>query len=222
MNMLHLPSLGGFHGHRRVFAAALLLLSAAMLPGCSSGGSTSRPRTAVTPSPGLTPVSRPAAAEYGVVSRELTVLERAAIDDIYEAAQRAMRDLELRVVDRTKDRLSASLAARTAHDERVTIGLGRVSSGITDVSIKVGFWGDEGKSRAILSEIRRQLAMSGVMPGDAAPGEPTIEGGIDGPESAPSMQASPTLATNIKPPTTSGARSGTSAPARGTSGGTPR
>lgn len=97
-------------------------------------------------------------AEYGVVSRELASIEQAPIDRVYEAAQLALRELELRLVEKTKDRLGATVAARTSHDDRVTVALGRVTGGVTDVKIKVGFWGDESTSRAILTEIRKKLA----------------------------------------------------------------
>lgn len=104
--------------------------------------------------------SRPAPATYGTVSRELASAEQANIDRVVAAARDALRDLELRDVNATKDGLLATVSARTIRDERVTVSLSRMTTGVTDVRIKVGFWGDEPRSRSILAEIRKNLALT--------------------------------------------------------------
>ncbi|HRJ50923.1 MAG TPA: DUF3568 family protein, partial [Phycisphaerales bacterium] len=111
--------------------------------------------TAASPAPS---VPRPAPATYGSVSRELSSAEQAAIDLVTAAARDALRDLELRDISAAKDGLLATVSAKTVRDERVTVSLTRLTSGVTEVRIKVGFWGDEPRSRAILAEIRKNLA----------------------------------------------------------------
>jgi hypothetical protein len=108
------------------------------------------------------------------------------------------------VVDKTKDRINATLAARTAHDERVDVALERLTSGVTDVKIKVGFWGDEAQSRVILSEIRRQLAMSEAKagPGELSPvTSPSTDGAIlaAAPATKPTSKKTTVPASPIKP-----------------------
>lgn len=150
---------GLHHGVHPMRHHALIALSAAvvaLLAGCSSSSSTVRPRTAAA----ATPITGP--AEYGVVSRELTALEQAPIDKVYQATQTALRDLELRLIEKSKDGLNATVAARSAHYDRITVSLSRVTGGVTDVKIKVGFWGDESQSRLILTEIRKRLTESGT------------------------------------------------------------
>ncbi len=147
---------------RSLKLSALTITAAALsgLTGCSSSPPPRRPvtTTAATPAAEQTTAILTGPAEYGVVSRELAALEQAPIDRVYVATQDALRELELRLVEKTKDRLSATVGARTSHDDRVTVSLGRVTGGVTDVKIKVGFWGDESTSRAILTEIRKKLA----------------------------------------------------------------
>ncbi len=154
---------------------ALISLSAAasllLLAGCSSSPPP-RPRTPINTTASTT-VTRPAPltgpAEYGTVSRELAAIEQAPIDRVYQATQDALHDLELRLVEKTKDRLNATVGARTAHDDRITVSLARVTGGVTDVKIRVGFWGDEAQSRAILTEIRKRLSDApAAKPADAA------------------------------------------------------
>ncbi len=181
--------------------APLALTAALALAGCSSPEPT-RPRT-TTAGEAPTALSHPGPAEYGVVSRELAALENAPIDNVYQATQEALRDLELRLVDKTKDRLSATVGARTAHDDRVTIAMSRVTSGVTDVKIKVGFWGDEAQSRAILTEIRRKLSTpatgsKGVDP--ALLNEPAVLAAAPKPASAKKPPATPASPTSSKSP----------------------
>lgn len=135
---------------------AITAASLAGLAGCSSSPPPRRTTTTATADQPAPIFTEP--AEYRVVSRELAALEQAPIDRVYVATQDALRDLELRLVEKTKDRLSATVGARTAHDDRVTVSMERVTGGVTDVKIKVGFWGDESTSRAILSEIRKKLS----------------------------------------------------------------
>lgn len=188
--------------HCRPTVVALAALVA--VAGCASSGTSTRPRS-TTAASGTAPVSRPAApAEYGLVSRQLTTTEQASIDSVYTATQAALHELELTVVDKTKDRINATLAARTAHDERVDVTLERLTSGVTDVKIKVGFWGDESQSRVILTEIRRQLAMSEAQakPDEFSPvTSPSTDGAIlaAAPATKPATKKSTVPASPTKP-----------------------
>lgn len=139
-----------------MLAAFIAVLLA--VPACSSPARSGRVGPATTAAFPEQHVPRPAPATYGPVSRELSSAEQATIDLVTAAAQDALRDLELRDIIATKDGLLATVSAKTVRDERVTVSLSRLTSGVTEVRIKVGFWGDEPRSRAILAEIRKNLA----------------------------------------------------------------
>ncbi|MCC6428471.1 MAG: DUF3568 family protein [Phycisphaerales bacterium] len=202
---------------------ALLLAALAVIPlGCSSSAPP-RPRT-TTAGAEATPLSHPGPVEYGILSRELAAIEHASIDNVYAATQDAISGLELRLVEKTKDRLNATLAARTAHDDRVTIALSRLSSGVTDVKIKVGFWGDEAQSRAILTEIRKRLStpqatdkldpaltsQPGVLAVGPKPASTTLTTPVTVAPTTPTSPAKPSSTTNPLPgPTRIPSKTGT-------------
>jgi hypothetical protein len=82
-----------------------------------------------------------------------TTLER-DLDRSYRAAQNALRQLEFAVVSERKSGVDAALVARTALDKKVEVVLKQVSTNTTHVSIRVGVFGDEELSLAILDRIK--------------------------------------------------------------------
>jgi hypothetical protein len=85
------------------------------------------------------------------------------IDTVYAAAQKAMSDLDLHIIsgETTKDALSAKITARDAGDKKVVVKLKSTTSGNTEVSIRVGTFGDDTKSQLIHDEIRKNLEADG-------------------------------------------------------------
>lgn len=79
------------------------------------------------------------------------------LDRTYRASQRALRSLEFAVVNEGKTSVDASLKARTALDKKVEIQLKQAGSGSTHVSIRVGVFGDEQMSLAILDRMKSGL-----------------------------------------------------------------
>jgi hypothetical protein len=88
---------------------------------------------------------------------DLEVVEAEKLDVVYDATLAAMRDLDLYVTKQTKDSLSAVIVARDAQDKKITIKLNAATSEVTELSIRVGAFGNEEKSRLIYKEIRRNL-----------------------------------------------------------------
>jgi hypothetical protein len=88
---------------------------------------------------------------------DLEAVEAKKLDVVYDATLAAMRDLDLYVTKQTKDSLSAVIVARDAQDKKITIKLNAATSEVTELSIRVGAFGNEEKSRLIYKEIRRNL-----------------------------------------------------------------
>jgi len=74
-----------------------------------------------------------------------------------KASDRAIKELEFAKVSEKKDALSANLVARTAQDKKVEIDLTKVGDKVTKVKIRVGVFGDEAVSMAILEKIKQAL-----------------------------------------------------------------
>lgn len=81
----------------------------------------------------------------------------AGMNDAYSAAQAAIRDMEFASVNQKKSSIDAELVARTALDKRVEIVLKKVDDRVTKVSIRIGVFGDETLSMAVLEKIKANL-----------------------------------------------------------------
>lgn len=98
-----------------------------------------------------------AAGTIAYVRGDLQAFESERIDDVYEATLRAVDELELNVTTKSKDALSAIIIARDADDKKVTIKLKATAEGPTELSIRIGVFGSETKSRLIYQKIREKL-----------------------------------------------------------------
>ena len=70
------------------------------------------------------------------------------------ATNQALNQLQLVKINEKKDAFIAIFTARTADDKKVEIKLTKLSKDTTKVQIRVGFFGDEAKSLAILDKIK--------------------------------------------------------------------
>lgn len=77
--------------------------------------------------------------------------------DVYDASQKAMKALEFAEGNKAKDALQALVEAKMADGTNVTIKLKKKTESTTEVSIRVGTFGDEKKSIMILDEIKKAL-----------------------------------------------------------------
>jgi len=94
-----------------------------------------------------------AAGTIAYIKGDLEAIEAEDLDVVYEAAIKAAGELELRVFSKTKDALTATIYARDAEDKKVTITLKRTTEQTTKLSIRIGTFGDETKSRLIYKKI---------------------------------------------------------------------
>jgi len=88
---------------------------------------------------------------------DLEAVEPKNIDTVFEATEKAVEELGLKVSKKTKDKMSAVIIARDAQDKKITIKLRAAAEGSTKLSIRVGGFGDETKSRLIYQKIREKL-----------------------------------------------------------------
>jgi hypothetical protein len=118
----------------------LLLASSAALGGCV-----------------VAAVGAGAAGTVAYIMGDLQTVEVAKLDDVYEAAEKAVVELELSVTSKTKDAMSAEIIARDSQDKKVKIKLVATAEGGTKLSIRVGTFGNETKSRLVYEQIKKNL-----------------------------------------------------------------
>ena len=88
---------------------------------------------------------------------DLEAVEAKDIDAVYVATKKAVEQLELDVSSDTKDALSAEIVARDAQNKKIAIKLKSTTEGTTQISIRVGIFGNETKSRLICDRIKKNL-----------------------------------------------------------------
>jgi len=79
------------------------------------------------------------------------------LDDVYRASQKALTQLEFAKISENKSAVDAQLVSRTALDKKVDIVLTQVSPRSTKVAIRIGVFGDEALSLAVLDKIKANL-----------------------------------------------------------------
>jgi hypothetical protein len=102
-----------------------------------------------------------AAAGYGAVEYQdglYTTAVGATVDRTWRATLAALDQMGMSVKSKTKEATSATIRARTEDGTNVEIELARRTSGdFTRVSVRVGLFGDEGRSKAIVAKIKENL-----------------------------------------------------------------
>jgi len=97
------------------------------------------------------------AGTVAYVKGDLKALEAANLDKVYKATEKALDELEFSVTKKTKDVLSAVIVARDAANKKITIKLSAAEEDATKISIRVGTFGNETKSRMIYEQIKKYL-----------------------------------------------------------------
>jgi hypothetical protein len=98
-----------------------------------------------------------AAGTIAYVRGDLEAVESHSLDEVYEATLEAVKELELQSVYKTKDALTATITAYDAQDKKVKIILKKTADQITKISIRIGTFGSETKSRLIYQAIQDNL-----------------------------------------------------------------
>jgi hypothetical protein len=124
-----------------MFAGLLVLAAAAFSAGCVA-------------------VAAGAGAGAGVVAYvrgELEVTVDHPFAAVVRASDKAVQQLEFAKVNESKDALLAIITVRNAADKKIKIQLDSVAPNLTKIQIRVGFFGDEALSNAVLDKIRANL-----------------------------------------------------------------
>ncbi|MBN2138628.1 MAG: DUF3568 family protein [Sedimentisphaerales bacterium] len=125
---------------QQVMLAILLTAGAVLVSGCV-----------------LAAVGAGAAGTVAYVKGDLEVIEAKSIDAVHGATTKALTELELSIVQDNKDAMSAMVVARDSQDKKITVKLAAVSEASTEISIRVGTFGDETKSTMIYNKIKENL-----------------------------------------------------------------
>jgi hypothetical protein len=98
-----------------------------------------------------------AAGTIAYVRGDLQVSEPEPIDVVYDATLKALEALELPVTSQSKDALVAEIITYDAQGKKIRIKLKASTDKTTQLSIRVGVFGSETKSRLIYEKIRDHL-----------------------------------------------------------------
>ena len=98
-----------------------------------------------------------AAGTIAYIRGDLQTVESESIDDVYEATLKALGELELLPTRKSKDALGAEIVTYDAQDKKITIRLKSAAEKMTELSIRIGVFGSETKSRLIYQKIRENL-----------------------------------------------------------------
>lgn len=97
------------------------------------------------------------AGTVAYIRGELEASLQGSYDNIVRAANQAVGQLQFARISENKDALTALLIARTADDKKIEIKITKISDSLSKVQIRVGIFGDEAISLAILDRIKANL-----------------------------------------------------------------
>ena len=97
------------------------------------------------------------AGTVAYIKGELKATEEATMEQAWRATEGAVDELQFLVINKIHDAVSGELEAKTADNKTVKISLKRVGNNLTEITIRVGTFGDETLSRYILSKIEARL-----------------------------------------------------------------
>ena len=93
----------------------------------------------------------------GGVYQDLEMVEPASFNEVYVVTRAVLEELKLNVIKDSKDAISAVIVALDAEDKKITIKLSGTTQRTTEISIRVGLFGDESKSRLIYQKIHDSI-----------------------------------------------------------------
>jgi len=140
-----------------------------------------------------------AAGTVAYLAGDLESEEPYDIDTTYAATEKAMADLKLHVIEGESghDALSATVVARDSADKRITVKLKSLTYRTTEISVRIGTFGSETKSRLIYNKIMENLRATAPPPAQAranapaSPPPPPSANPPASPEPAPMPPAPP-------------------------------
>ena len=101
-------------------------------------------------------------------------VENATITDVYQAAETALRDLDMEVQKREQRALDSRLVAEEVDGTNITVDLQKLNDESTRLAIKVGAFGSDTVATMVLDKIRENLG--GTAQGPETTGRTTPAG----------------------------------------------
>ena len=98
-----------------------------------------------------------AAGTVGYVSGDLQATLEGSFTEVVGAADRAISDNSITQVSRKEEPHSVVYELRTIQDDKILLTITRAAAHLTNVTIRVGVFGDEPLSRRVLGEIENRL-----------------------------------------------------------------
>ncbi|GAB4270486.1 MAG TPA: hypothetical protein DIU37_04200 [Opitutae bacterium] len=98
-----------------------------------------------------------AAGTVAYVNGELKKTEDGTVKDLADATSDAFKNLGYKQISSNYDKTSGELIARTSTDDKVTVKLTKKTKDTTEVSIRVGTFGDQDISLSVLEAIEKEL-----------------------------------------------------------------
>ena len=80
-----------------------------------------------------------------------------SVSKVHEAVLKSLQELELPVKEDKKDKLTAKVKSEFADGKHVWIDIQSLTETSTRITIRVGIWGDEIKSRKLLDTIHHHM-----------------------------------------------------------------
>ena len=97
------------------------------------------------------------AATYKYISGKLVVTYGYPYPEVWSATNRAIKSLKFTVISSTHDGIEGEIKCQSATGKKIKIKVKTISDKVTNVYIKVGFFGDMNFSLQIAREIGRFL-----------------------------------------------------------------
>ncbi len=99
-----------------------------------------------------------AAGTVAYLEGALKSVEPHPLDQVYAVVQTVLKEKDMKIVGKqVKEKNRAEVTARDEGDRKVNIILTSEYEGITNISIRIGVFGDESRSRAIYMRIHELL-----------------------------------------------------------------
>lgn len=98
-----------------------------------------------------------AAGTVGYVSGELTAAMENNYDQVVAATDLAIAENSITELSRTSGKYQVSYVLKTLQGDKVQLNVAYATRDLTNVSIRIGMFGDEPLSRQILNEIESRL-----------------------------------------------------------------
>ena len=97
---------------------------------------------------------------YSYIKGELRVTYAQSYDKVVSATEKAIKDLGFTIKEESKDKLRCRIKAEMADGTGVKLAVDKESSQITQLRIKVGWWGNKNLSIQIMRAIEKRMGVS--------------------------------------------------------------